>query len=184
MSKGLEELYSDHANMRVLLELLESEIARYGNGEVPDFELLRSMLEDLIVFQNLVHHAKEDLVFDRLIERDPAGAETILDLLTDHALLGIVSRRFAAALSDVANNVELPREWFDQLLSEYLTAVRLHMEIEEKEFLVRAANHLTDADWLEIDAMIGKIKGVRISATIADAQLWLKDRTKAISEPK
>jgi hemerythrin-like domain-containing protein len=177
MSNGLEELYSDHANMRLLLQLLEAEMQRYRNGAVPDFELLQSILEDLIVFQNLIHHAKEDLVFQRLMQRDPAGTENILDLLTDHARLAIVSRRFAAALSDVASGVELPRDWFDQLLSEYVTAVRSHMDSEEKVFFLQAADHLTDADWSEIDAMMGKIKGLRISATIADAQLWLRDRT-------
>jgi hemerythrin-like domain-containing protein len=176
MSKGLEELYTDHTNIRVLLQLLESEMKRYRNGAVPDFELLQSMMNDIVVFQNLVHHPKEDLIFQRLIKRDPAGAETILDLLTDHARLAIVSRRFAAALSDVASGVELPRGWFDQLLSEYLTAVQLHMEMEEKEFFPRAADHLTDQDWYEIDAIVEKIKGVRIAKTVAETQLWLGDR--------
>src|SRR5574342_144411 len=117
MSKGLEELYSDHANLRVLLQFLGAEMERYRNGAVPDFELLQTMLNDLVIFQNLVHHPKEDLVFDRLMQRDPSSAETILDLFTDHARLGVRSRRFTAALADVANGVDLPRSWFDQLLT-------------------------------------------------------------------
>jgi hemerythrin-like domain-containing protein len=173
MSKGLEELYTDHANIRAVLQLLESEMERYRIAGVPDVELLQSMMNDIVVFQNLVHHSKEDLVLDRLIQRDPASAESILDLLTDHARLGMVSHRFAAALSDVSNDIELPRGWLDQLLSEYVTALRSHMEMEEKEFFPRAADHLTDADWREIDAMIESIKGLRISTTVAETQLWL-----------
>ena len=79
MSKGLEELFTDHANMRVLLQMLEHELDRYRDGKTPDFELLQSMINDIIVFQNLVHHPKEDLVFARLIQREPIGAEPILD---------------------------------------------------------------------------------------------------------
>ena len=173
VSKGLEDLYTDHANIRALLQLLESEMERYRIGGVPDVELLRSMMNDIVVFQNLVHHSKEDLVFDRLMQRDPASAEAIRDLLTEHARLAIVSHRFAAALSDVANGIELPRGWLDQLLSEYVTAVRSHMEMEEKEFFPRAADHLTDADWREIDALIKSIKDLRISTTVAETQLWL-----------
>jgi hemerythrin-like domain-containing protein len=95
MSKGLEELFTDHANMRVLLQMLECELDRYRDGKTPDFELLQSMINDITIFQNLVHHPKEDLVFARLIQREPIGAEPILDLLTDHARLAIVSRTVA-----------------------------------------------------------------------------------------
>ena len=174
MRKELKDLYTDHANMRVLLQLLESEMERYRNGVVPDFELLQSMINDIVVFQSLAHHPKEDLVFHRLLQRDPLSAEATLDLLTDHARLAVLSRRFAAALSDVASGVELPRSWFDQLLFEFVAAVRSHMEMEEKEFFPRAKDHLTDADWSEIDAIVERIKGLRISTTVADTQLWLR----------
>ena len=173
MSKGLEELYTDHANMRVLLQMLERELDRYRDGKIPDFELLQSMINDIIVFQNLVHHPKEDLVFARLIQREPIGAEPILDLLTDHARLAVVSRRFVVALHDIASGIEVRRDWFDQLLSEFLTAIRSHMNLEERKFFPRAADCLSDEDWLEIDAMMDKIKGLRISATIAETKLWL-----------
>jgi hypothetical protein len=47
MSRGLEELYGDHVRMRMLLRLLQSQIDGYRQGEVPDFELLQSMMGDL-----------------------------------------------------------------------------------------------------------------------------------------
>jgi hypothetical protein len=50
------------------------------------------------------------------------------------------------------------------------------MEMEEKEFFPRAADHLTDEDWREVDAMIENIKGIRISATVAETQLWLRNQ--------
>ena len=176
MGKGLEELYADHANVRVLLQLPESEMERYRNGAVPDFELLHSIVNDIAVFQNLVHHPREDLVYERLIRRDPTSVEPILDLLTDHARLALLSHRFAAALSDVANSVEVPRGWFDQLLSDCIMALRSHMDMEEKKFFPRAADHLTDEDWHEIDDMVEKIKALRISTTVGETQLWLIDQ--------
>ena len=176
MDKGLEELYADHANMRVLLQLLESEMERYRNGAVPDFKLLQSIVNDIAVFQSLVHHPKEDLIYERLIKRDPTSVEPILDFMTDHARLALLSRRFAAALSDVANKVEVPRGWFDQLLADCVTAMRSHMEIEEKEFFPRAADCLTDEDWREVDDMVEKIKALRIATTVGETKLWLNDQ--------
>jgi hypothetical protein len=39
-----------------------------------------------------------------------------------------------------------------------------------------AADHLTDEDWHEIDDMVEKIEALRISTTVGETQLWLKDQ--------
>jgi hemerythrin-like domain-containing protein len=172
MSNGLEGLYADHANMRALLQLLESELARYRDKGKADFELLQSMMDDIVLFQNLVHHPKEDLVFARLIERDRTSAEAILGLFTEHARLAVLTHRFMMVLRDVAAGAELPRGWFEQLLSDYVSALQTHMEVEEKDFFPQAADRLTDVDWSEVDTLVEKIKGPRIDNTLAEAQRW------------
>jgi hemerythrin-like domain-containing protein len=127
----------------------------------------------------VVHHAREDLVFARLIQRNPASAEDVLDLLTEHAQLAVLTHRFTSTLGQVQAGVELPRNWFDQVLSDYVIAMRSHMEIEEKEFFPRAADELTDVDWAEIDAMMEQIKGPSLADTIEEALVWL-----GVDEPR
>jgi len=166
MGNALEKLYADHGKMRLQLQFLDAEVTRRRKREVSDLELLRSTMNDTIMFQNLIHHPKEDLVYARLLQRDPASVDAILDVLTDHAQLAIASRRFTIALSDMATGVKLPRGRFDQLFSEFVTAVQVHMNREESEFFPRAADRLTDVDWCEIDATIERIKGREITAKV------------------
>lgn len=181
MSKGLEALYGDHENMRLLLRLLEAEMEHYRAGGIPDFELLHSIMDYTLLIPNLIHHPKEDLVFQHLIQRHPASAEAILDLLTEHARLGVLTRRIAAALRNVAADVELPRAWLEDLLSEYVTAMRSHMEIEEREFFPRAADHLTDLDWAQIDAATATLKDPVFGGTAEESYGRLSSRIAEVS---
>ena len=173
MSKELEDLCTDHANMRALLQILESELERYRAGQRADFELLESKVNEAVLFQNLVHHEKEDLVFKRLIQRDPDGAEEILGLLTDHARLALITRRLTSALSKVASGIQVPRGWIEQLLLDYVTTTRLHMDMEEKKFFPRAADNLTDGDWHEIDAITERIKGEFLQPFWRSLAMWV-----------
>ena len=183
MSNGLEGLYADHANMRALLQLLDSELTRYRDQGKADFELLQSMMDDVVLFQNLVHHPKEDLVLARLMERDPRSAEAILGLFTEHAKLAVLTHRFMMILRDVGAGAELPRGWFEQLLSDYVSAVQAHMEMEEKDFFPQAADRLTDKDWQEVDALVEKLRGPRIAKTLAEARQWLEQPYPAPPDP-
>jgi hemerythrin-like domain-containing protein len=111
---------------------------------------------------------KEDLVYNRLLQRDPASADEILDLLTDHARLGALTRRFAAALRNVAHDVELPRDLFEGVAREYLEETRRHMELEETEFFPRALLRLESEDWAEIEAAIASPEDPLFSDRLAD----------------
>ena len=45
MSAIMERLRKDHDNMRLLLDLLESQIEVFRRGEKPDYDLLRLTVE-------------------------------------------------------------------------------------------------------------------------------------------
>ena len=45
MSAIMESLRKDHDNMRLLLDLLESQIEVFRRGEKPDYDLLRLTVE-------------------------------------------------------------------------------------------------------------------------------------------
>ncbi len=184
MSKGLEGLYRDHENMRLLLRIVETESEHYRGGGILDLELLHSIMDYTMLIPNLIHHPKEDLVYQHLIQRHPASAEAILDLLTEHARLGVLTRRVGAALRNVAADVELPRAWLEGLLSEYVTAMRSHMEIEEREFFPLAAEHLTDMDWTQIDAATAMLKDPVFGGTAEESygRLWSRIAEVSLQE--
>jgi hemerythrin-like domain-containing protein len=152
MMQVLDQIQRDHRNMRLLLGIVEEEMDAYREGRVPDFELLRSIAEYTLHYPDLFHHPKEDLVFERLVARDPAAKAVIGDLTQEHKRLGELTRRFSAAIANAARDVELPRAWLESLAQEYLSANLRHMQLEETQFLPRAMATLTDQDWAEVDA--------------------------------
>ena len=154
MIQVIDQLGRDHRNMRLLLDIVEAEMAGYRAGQSPDFELLQMIARYMLDYPDLIHHPKEDLVFARLVERDPEARAMLGDLIGDHRRLAQLSQRFAAALANASRDVELPRAWLAALLDQFLQAYREHMEAEERHFLPRAMARLTDTDWNEIDERI------------------------------
>ena len=154
MVQVIDQLGRDHRNMRLLLDIVEAEMEGYRAGRLPDFDLLQLIARYILDYPDLVHHPKEDLLFERLVVRDPASRNSIGDLLADHRRLATLTQRFAAAVGNAARDVELPRAWLEALVQEFLLANREHMQAEERHFLPRAMARLSDADWAEIDQRI------------------------------
>lgn len=149
--KAIEQLQLDHRNMNRLLSLLRAELDTSRGGRSWDFDLLRSVMEYALHFPDLCHHPKEDRIYRRMLERDPAAAGRVGDLMRDHAHLGELTRKLAATLRNLEHDVEMPRQWLENLVESYITANRRHIAAEEQTFFPQAIVTLTDADWREID---------------------------------
>jgi hemerythrin-like domain-containing protein len=172
----IDQLGRDHRNLRLLLDIVEEEMNAYWVGRVPDLDLLRMIVEYTLHYPDLVHHPKENLVFERLVMRAPEAKAVIGDLLKEHRRLAELTRRFAAVLSDTARDVELPRERLDSLTREYLLANRLHMHLEERYFLPRAMAVLTEEDWAAIDESLSHVDDPVFGERVAEAYLLLHER--------
>ena len=176
MVQVIDQLGRDHRNLRLLLDIVEDEMNAYRKGQVPDFDLLRMIAEYTLHYPDLVHHPKENLIFERLVMRDPRAAEVVGDLLGEHRKLAELTRRFAAATSNASRDVELPREWLDALAKQYVQANRLHMELEERYFLPRAMATLTEEDWTAIDEDLSHADDPVFGEKVAEAYLYLHER--------
>lgn len=162
--------------MRVLLDIIDEEMNTYRNGRVPDFELLRMIAAYTLDYPDLVHHPKENLVFERLVMRDPEAKAVIGHLVQEHKELSELTCRFAAAIGNAARDMELSREGLDSLAREYLFANRMHMQTEETHFLPRAAATLTDQDWIEIEQNAAHVEDPMFGKKVAEAYLFLYER--------
>jgi hemerythrin-like domain-containing protein len=172
----IDQLGRDHRNLRLILDIIEEEMNAYKDARVPDFDLLRMIAEYTLDYPDLVHHPMEDLVFERLVVRDPDAKSVVGHLVREHQQLSELTRRFAAAISDAANDVELPREWLDSLAREYLLANRMHMETEEKHFFPRALAMLTSEDWAEIALSVASTDDPVFGKTVARTYVSLYER--------
>jgi hemerythrin-like domain-containing protein len=141
--------------MRQLLRVLEEELDVYSAGSIADFDLMKQIIDYTLNYPCLIHHPREDLLFRRLLVRDPASRLLVGDLTREHDELAELTQRFAAALHNVSRDVELPRDWFDNLARGYIARVRQHMAIEEQSFFPRVLAALEDSDWAELDVLVG-----------------------------
>ena len=156
MHEALAHLQIDHRNMRQLLRILEEELQAHESRGSADFDLLKQILEYTLHYPNLIHHPREEALFRRLLERDPASKALVGDLTKEHEDLARLTHRFAAALHNVAHDVELPRALFGKLADEYISRSRQHMDAEEQKFFPRIMAVFSDEDWADFDGLVAK----------------------------
>ncbi|NIR28797.1 MAG: hypothetical protein GWN84_05665 [Gammaproteobacteria bacterium] len=157
MANVLESLRNDHENMRVLLDILESQMAVFGGGEYPNVLLIEDILDYLRGYPTLCHHPMEDLVYDKLHTRVSSDVlERIGDLQAEHEELARLTSELAAGVDNVLPDPKAPRSRFVALAKEFLDRYRRHMELEETVLFPAAAKHLSENDWAAIDRELAR----------------------------
>ncbi len=157
MSKILDDLREDHRNLARLWDLLGRELKVFKDGGHPDYDLVETILDYCLNYPDLCHHPKEDLIYEKLVERDPAAAKTIGDLKKEHEKLASLTWRFSTAVSNVLEDEQLPRDWFMDIANDFLSFSRNHMQMEEVLFFPAARKCLTAKDWAELEASVENV---------------------------
>jgi len=148
----LAALRQDHCNLGQLLAVIERQLDCFDRGETPDYDILLGVLDYCLTYPDHYHHPKEDMVYTRLRQLDPARTESLDDLQAEHRTLAEVTRHFAKALRSVLQDLEVPRETFGQATREFLEKYRQHIGLEESVIFPAAEACLTAADWNAIEA--------------------------------
>ncbi|MCH8001646.1 MAG: hemerythrin domain-containing protein [Proteobacteria bacterium] len=156
MTNIIDSLREDHANLAKLLDALERQLGLFDEGETPDYDIVRGVVDYCLDYPDLYHHPKEDLVLEHLKAADPVAAAAIGDLAAEHQALAALTRRFADAIDAILQDIQVPRGPFADTARRFLEAYREHMNKEEREFLPAARRALGAADWAEIDARLSQ----------------------------
>lgn len=151
MPKMLDKLINDHRNINSLIVLVEQEVAAYEKGDQPDYDLVQSILNYLLVYPDLHHHPAEDSLVQKLTSLE-SGVDVpgATDLAQEHQRLASAIRRFLAAIENVLSDETLPREWFCSIAREFIQFQRKHMQMEEVVIFPAAKRFLTEKDWAGI----------------------------------
>ena len=113
---AMEVLRQEHANMTLLLDLLERQIAALRQHDGVDFVLIGGIVDYFLTYPDLMHHPKEDILFHRLQELDPAAAAEAEGLVSGHEALGLLARSLARAMVDhLLNETDESRLWLCSL---------------------------------------------------------------------
>ena len=150
MPAAIDSLRQEHVNMSKLLTLLERQIGVFNAGGTPDYEIVAGIVEYLRDWSDHWHHPKEDIILDKLRQRDPAAAEAVGELEKGHEALAALTEQFLDLIHEVLREEELPRERVSRMAAEFILSQRRHMEGEESVFLPAAERALTSEDWADI----------------------------------
>jgi hemerythrin-like domain-containing protein len=126
-----------------------------GPGSDPQqyFDVLGAMLFYIDEFPEKLHHTKETtLLFPRVLKAAPNVREAVERLDHDHEKSEAGVRELQHMLAAWELLGETRRKTFEEYCERYLDAYMEHMKLEETVILPEAEKHLTDADWVELDA--------------------------------
>ena len=166
---AMQVLLQEHANMTVLLQLMEDQLAAIGQDGAADYALMESIVDYFLTYPDLVHHPKEDLLYYRLREADPAAAAKAEELLSGHESLGLLARRVARAMVDhILRASPETRLWLTSLGKDFVDINRRHMAEEERHFFPLLLSSLSDADWEAADRRMGERGDPLFGAMVED----------------
>jgi hemerythrin-like domain-containing protein len=154
MSETLVSLRQDHGNTISLLRALEWQIDEFASSRQPDYDVIGATIDYFLNFPDACHHSKEELIFAKLRERNPAIVQQIGDLEAAHRELAARVRDFATALHAVLDEREVSREALAGWARRFIELQRRHIEMEEAAFLPAAATSLTAEDWTELGSLM------------------------------
>lgn len=147
-------IHDEHQALAAMLRSMSMLVsqARRDNA-MPNFDVLRAMLFYVDEFPERLHHTKEsELLFPKVRERCPELASTLDKLDQDHARGEAAIRELEHSLLAFEVMGEPRRQAFELALERYIDSYLQHMGIEEREILPAAREHLSEADWAELDA--------------------------------
>lgn len=154
MSDVIRELHRDHRNMARLLGLLEHQMAMLDSVSAPDYGLLEDVMHYMVHYADEYHHAKEDLLFDRLVERDPDSRATITGLKLEHGELAQKGTVFFQSIRSVGDGTIMAKDRFRAEAQDYIKTLRSHMKTEEDRVFPTIERTLAAEDWADIDEKV------------------------------
>ena len=151
MTHIILQLKQDHINIAKLLDLLEVQLGTLQEGETPDYLLMFDVMCYMRRYPDLFHHPKEDLVFEKLKNRDVSACPIVDILMEEHKVLAAMGAQFFKSLKAIVNESIVSRESLESEGREYIALLCSHMNREEDQVFPLASKVLREEDWVEID---------------------------------
>jgi|GEM_PF-3407048 len=153
-----QTLRRDHRNIRQLLDALQSEIDRISAGGKADYNLLFMIMDYLINYPDLYHHAEETALFVLIQKHNELLAQAVDRILNEHKDAGMLSRRIAAAFHNMQHGTDVPIQHLQHMIHEYVARQKDHMAREETVYFPLLEHSLAPMEWHEVSEQLAKIE--------------------------
>ena len=156
-SSPIVSLRREHANMRSVLMLIGDLLTLIDECRAPDFVLLANALYYMRRFPSLVHHPKEDAIFERVAALDPASNGEVEKVRAQHLEIYQLEDWLIESALDAPKPGTEKRARLVEFGKHYLELQRSHSENEERLLFPRAVELLSAKDWVGIERFFKKI---------------------------
>jgi hemerythrin-like domain-containing protein len=146
----MEKLRHEHADMRRVILLIRMQLDLLERHAQPDLILLTNALYYMRKFPSVVHHPKEDLIFEKLLARGAPVQKVVEELDRQHQeIYALEDNLIELTLSMQQGNAQA-RDRLLEFGRHYLAIQALHVETEERVLYPEALHTLRANDWKAI----------------------------------
>lgn len=153
LAEPLVRWHLDHSNFARLLDLVEQQLDAFQAGKRPDYELVRLAVYYLRHYPDRFHHPREDVAFNRLVQRDPQLRLDIEWCIQEHALIAEAGEKLLSCLNQIIPGDVIEQTALKTAATTYLVYYRHHLAIEEHQIIPRAVELLRPDDWAAVSAI-------------------------------
>jgi len=123
--------------MSIILNLLADLVEEMAEDEDPDFELFDEIMRYMTVYPDAVHHPKEDVVYEQLLERRPDLSEDLNHVPDEHLEIARLGGLLRDEVEAIIAGAAVRREKMIEDASSYVEYLRRHMRWEEEDLFSR-----------------------------------------------
>ncbi len=147
----LQQLWDDHRVSAHLLRVMASLLSPTLHAQQQSLSVMIAIVAREREYGDLVHHAREELMFARMASRSDTGARAVQGLTHDHDELSRKGATLLESLQASADGKPEDTDLLRQRAQDYLDALGNHMRKEEQRVFPLAPQILTDEDWRLVD---------------------------------
>lgn len=156
----LQRLNADHKHIAKVMYCLRSQIKGFDDPEMePNISQIMDILDYISTVPERWHHPVEDVVFRKLMEKDPPHPEQIRAVLREHEDLERITQELKTAYERVAMDIAVPIAHLYRTATIYLSRQMLHLDAEESVLFPLAEEYLEEDDWNDVEEEVERVYG-------------------------
>jgi hemerythrin-like domain-containing protein len=146
----IAKLRQEHADMRRIIILIRLQLDLLERHAEPDLILLTNALYYMRKFPSVVHHPKEELIFEKLLLRGAPVQKEVEQLHQQHQEIYALEDNLIELALAMQKGDSQAQARLLEFGRHYLAIQSLHAETEERVLFPEAQHSLRAQDWKEI----------------------------------
>lgn len=178
MSGDLKELHEDHENFSRILRIADQELSMLKRGEAPDFNLMLDMVDYIENYADLYHHPREDVIYERFLEKSNESRSDIETLMEEHASLRNITDTLRTTIEGFLHDAIVSKQDFIDQLEVFIDRQKQHLNLEEASIFPLIEKSFGPEDWTAVEKLVHKKNDPLFGAQVSAQYMALYERIR------